>query len=77
MGVLDINKVEEPLVNKLKEREIEFHEKYRTYHCFIFDCYEYFIVNHQKNIIIIGHRGAKGHIAENTLPSIAKAIDLG
>lgn len=30
-----------------------------------------------KNIIVIGHRGAKGHIAENTLPSIAKAIDLG
>ena len=31
----------------------------------------------QKNIVIIGHRGAKGHLAENTLPSIAKAIDLG
>ena len=30
-----------------------------------------------KNIIVIGHRGAKGHIAENTLPSIAKAIELG
>jgi len=29
----------------------------------------------QKNIVIIGHRGAKGHLAENTLPSIAKAID--
>ena len=27
--------------------------------------------------IIIGHRGAKGYIAENTLPSIKKAIDLG
>ena len=25
----------------------------------------------------IGHRGAKGHIAENTLASIKKAIDLG
>ena len=25
----------------------------------------------------IGHRGAKGHIAENTLPSISKAIELG
>ena len=26
---------------------------------------------------IIGHRGAKGHFAENTLPSIAKAMELG
>jgi glycerophosphoryl diester phosphodiesterase len=26
---------------------------------------------------IIGHRGAKGHVAENTLPSVAKAIELG
>jgi glycerophosphoryl diester phosphodiesterase len=30
-----------------------------------------------KEPLIIGHRGAKGHIAENTLPSIAKAIELG
>ena len=28
-------------------------------------------------LLVIGHRGAKGHIAENTLPSIAKAIELG
>ena len=27
--------------------------------------------------MIIGHRGARGHIAENTLPSIQKALDLG
>ena len=27
--------------------------------------------------IIIGHRGAMGYIAENTLPSIKKAMDLG
>ena len=27
--------------------------------------------------IIIGHRGAKGHIAENTLESIEKAMELG
>ena len=27
--------------------------------------------------VIIGHRGAMGYIAENTLPSIKKAIDLG
>lgn len=26
---------------------------------------------------VIGHRGARGHVAENTLPSIQKAIDLG
>jgi len=30
-----------------------------------------------KNPLVIGHRGAKGHLAENTLPSIAKAMDLG
>lgn len=27
--------------------------------------------------IIIGHRGARGHVVENSLPSIEKAIDLG
>lgn len=27
-------------------------------------------------LLVIGHRGAKGHLAENTLPSIAKAIEL-
>jgi glycerophosphoryl diester phosphodiesterase len=27
--------------------------------------------------LIIGHRGAKGHIAENTLESIQKALDFG
>ena len=30
-----------------------------------------------KNLLVIGHRGARGHLAENTLPSIAKALDLG
>ena len=30
-----------------------------------------------KSILRIGHRGAKGHIAENTLESIKKALDLG
>ncbi|MBJ7882175.1 glycerophosphodiester phosphodiesterase [Gelidibacter salicanalis] len=29
------------------------------------------------NIQKIGHRGAKGHVAENTLESIQKALDLG
>lgn len=27
--------------------------------------------------LIIGHRGARGHVAENTLPSIQKALNLG
>ena len=27
--------------------------------------------------LTIGHRGAKGHVAENTLPSIARAMELG
>ena len=29
------------------------------------------------NLLKIGHRGAKGHIAENTLESILKALDFG
>ena len=28
-------------------------------------------------VMIIGHRGAMGHIAENTIPSIKKAMELG
>lgn len=28
-------------------------------------------------VLKIGHRGAKGHLAENTLPSIKKALSLG
>ena len=30
-----------------------------------------------KTPLVIGHRGAKCHLAENTLPSISKAIELG
>ena len=30
-----------------------------------------------KNLLVIGHLGARGHLAENTLPSIAKALELG
>lgn len=30
-----------------------------------------------QNILKIGHRGAKGHVTENTLSSIKKAMDLG
>lgn len=31
----------------------------------------------QSEPLVIGHRGARGHLAENTLPSIQKAIELG
>ncbi|SKB48542.1 glycerophosphoryl diester phosphodiesterase [Salegentibacter salinarum] len=31
----------------------------------------------QMNLLKIGHRGAKGHLAENTLESIQKALDFG
>lgn len=34
------------------------------------------IYGYDKEILNIGHRGARGHIAENTLESIQKAIDL-
>jgi glycerophosphoryl diester phosphodiesterase len=34
-------------------------------------------LNSQESILNIGHRGAKGHIAENTIASIRKAIELG
>ena len=30
-----------------------------------------------KDPLIIGHRGAMGHVTENTIPSIKKAIELG
>ena len=33
--------------------------------------------NEEKNIVTIGHRGAMGHVTENTIPSIQKAIELG
>ena len=33
--------------------------------------------NSPKNPLIIGHRGARGHVAENTIPSIEKALALG
>ena len=34
-------------------------------------------LNAQNTILNIGHRGAKGHVAENTVASIKKAIELG
>ncbi len=39
--------------------------------CFAMSCSE----SHKTKVI--GHRGARGHIAENTLPSIEKALSLG
>ena len=33
--------------------------------------------NKNTKVMIIGHRGAMGHIAENTIPSIKKAMELG
>ena len=36
-----------------------------------------FISSNQSKQLVIGHRGAKGHVAENTLASIKKAMDLG
>lgn len=33
--------------------------------------------NTQQKMLKIGHRGAKGHVAENTIASFQKAIDLG
>ncbi|MDP6921881.1 MAG: glycerophosphodiester phosphodiesterase [Lutibacter sp.] len=35
------------------------------------------ITSLQAQVMVIGHRGAKGHLPENTLPSIQKAIELG
>jgi glycerophosphoryl diester phosphodiesterase len=31
----------------------------------------------KKDIMVIGHRGARGHVAENTIASIKKAMELG
>ena len=33
--------------------------------------------NESPNVLVIGHRGAKGHAPENTISSIKKAIELG
>ena len=44
---------------------------------FIFIFFILFSCIEKQNTLIIGHRGAKGHIAENTIPSIKYAIDLG
>ena len=39
---------------------------------FLFSC-----SSEEKNVVTIGHRGAMGHVTENTIPSIQKAIELG
>jgi len=33
--------------------------------------------NKHNKVMIIGHRGAMGHVTENTIPSIKKAMELG
>ena len=43
----------------------------------IFICFISFSCKENSKPLIIGHRGAKGHVAENTIPSIKYAIDLG
>ena len=37
----------------------------------------FFNSTNQSKQLVIGHRGAKGHLAENTLESIKKAMQLG
>ena len=44
---------------------------------FIFFCFISFSCVEKKIPLIIGHRGAKGHVVENTIPSVKCAIDLG
>ena len=34
-------------------------------------------VTKNTDVLVIGHRGARGHVAENTLASIEKAMELG
>ena len=43
----------------------------------IFFCLIIFSCKEKSTPLIIGHRGAKGHIVENTIPSVKYAIDLG
>ena len=51
--------------------------KYRSFYIILFFGFIITACMSSKNLVIIGHRGAKGHLAENTLPSISKAIELG
>ncbi len=44
---------------------------------FIFVCLTLISCIKNRRPLIIGHRGAKGHIAENTIASVKYAIDLG
>ena len=64
------------ILNETSSSHIVFLKKIKLIFFIIF-----FIVNLQctskKVPLIIGHRGAKGHITENTLPSIEKALELG
>ena len=44
---------------------------YIVFFCFCFS------FSQESKILNIGHRGAKGYVAENTIASISKAIELG
>ena len=44
---------------------------------FIFFCFISLSCVEKEIPLIIGHRGAKGHVVENTIPSVKCAIDLG
>ena len=51
--------------------------KKHTFYLITLICITMLSCTPNQNPLIIGHRGARGHLAENTLPSIAKAIELG
>ena len=48
-----------------------------NYYLRIFFIFSFFCSSEEKNVVTIGHRGAMGHVTENTIPSIQKAIELG
>ena len=50
---------------------MKIHNLYIIFFFFLFSC------NEQSKVLNIGHRGAKGYVAENTIASISKAIELG
>ena len=77
MGVLDINKIN-MINNQSLYRFFNFNKMNKKLHfSAIFISVIMTACSTSINPLVIGHRGARGHIAENTLPSISKAISLG
>ena len=77
MGVLDINKIN-MINNQSLYRFFNFNKMNKKLHfSAIFISVIMIACSTSINPLVIGHRGARGHIAENTLPSISKAISLG